>query len=70
VGGLTSLSGAVLGAIYLVGGQWFLPSEWQLLPSAIGVLVVLMVLPGGLGGLVARLRDGWLRKLAKGDSND
>lgn len=65
VGGLTSLSGAVLGALYLVGGQWFLPSEWQLLPSAIGVLVVLIALPGGLGGLVARIRDGWLRKLAR-----
>ncbi len=65
VGGLGSLSGAVLGALYLQGGQWFLPGEWQLLPSALGVLVVLMVLPGGLGGLVFRLRDHWLRSVAR-----
>jgi branched-chain amino acid transport system permease protein len=65
VGGLGSTSGAVLGALYLQGGAWFLPARWQLLPSAVGVLIVLLVLPGGLGGLVFRLRDAWLRSVAR-----
>ena len=64
VGGLGSLTGAVLGALYLSGGRFFLPESWRLLPSAIGVLLVLMVLPGGLGKLVFRGRDALLRRLA------
>ncbi len=64
VGGLGSLTGAVLGAVYLSGGRFFLPESWRLLPSAIGVLFVLMVLPGGLGKLVFRGRDALLRRLA------
>jgi len=61
VGGLASLPGAVLGALFLNGGEWFLTEQWRLLPSAIGVLVVLLVLPGGLGGVLYRLRDAILR---------
>lgn len=64
VGGLGSLTGAVIGALFLYGGRWFLPPDWQLLPSAIGVLVVLTFLPGGLGELVYRGRDALLRRLA------
>lgn len=63
VGGVGSLTGAVIGAVFAKGGTWFLPSAWQLLPSAIGVLGVLLLLPGGLAELVFRLRDGagaWL----------
>ncbi len=65
VGGLGSLPGAVIGALYLNGGTWFLTEKWQLLPSAVGVLVVLMVLPGGLGNLLYRARDAGLRWLAR-----
>jgi branched-chain amino acid transport system permease protein len=65
VGGLGSLPGAVLGALYLQGGTWFLPDKWRLLPSAVGVLAVLLVLPGGLGNLLYRVRDGWLRGVAR-----
>lgn len=58
VGGLGSITGAVLGAVYLRGTQWFITSsEWRILSSGVGVLFVLLVLPGGLGGLVNRLRD-------------
>ncbi len=64
VGGLGSLGGAVIGALFLYGGRWFLPPDWQLLPSAVGVLVVLTFLPGGLGELVNRGRDAVLRKVA------
>ena len=65
VGGLGSLLGALLGALYLNGGTWFLPDRWRLLPSAVGVLAVLIAFPGGLGNLVVRLRDAWLRRLAR-----
>jgi branched-chain amino acid transport system permease protein len=65
VGGLGSLAGPVLGSLYLQGGTWFLPDQWRLLPSAVGVLAVLLVLPGGLGNLLYRGRDGLLRRLAE-----
>jgi len=65
VGGLGSLLGAVLGAVFLQGGGWFLPTELQLLATGLGVLIVLLVLPGGLGGLVYRVRDLWLRSVAR-----
>lgn len=65
VGGLGSMAGAVLGALYLNGGSWFLPERWRLLPSAVGVLAVLLVLPGGLGNLLYRGRDSLLRRLAR-----
>jgi len=65
VGGLGSMAGAVLGALYLNGGTWFLPERWRLLPSAVGVLAVLLVLPGGLGNLLYRGRDALLLRLAR-----
>lgn len=64
VGGVTSLPGAVLGASYLLGTRWFLPLEWQFLASGIGVLLVLMLLPRGLGGLAFTVRDHALRWVA------
>ncbi len=65
VGGLGSLGGAGVGAFYSRGGSWFLVFPWTLLPSAFGVLLVLMVLRGGLGGLLFDLRDMWLRSVAR-----
>ncbi len=64
VGGTTSLPGALLGALYLLGTRWFLPLEWQFLASGFGVLLVLMLLPSGLGGLLFDLRDQGLRWVA------
>lgn len=65
VGGIGSLLGAALGAIYLEGGQWFLPGpQWQALVSSVGVLLVLMIVPGGLSDIAYRVRDGWLRWVA------
>ena len=65
VGGAGSVPGALLGALYLRGTQWFLPSDWQFVASGAGVLLVLLVLPGGLGGLIYRVRDLWLRSVAQ-----
>jgi len=58
VGGLGALFGGVLGAVFLRGSQWFITSpEWRLLSSAVGVLIVLLIIPGGLASLVIRIRD-------------
>ena len=65
VGGLGSLLGGMLGALYLQGGYWFLPGQrWQQLSTSAGVLLVLMILPGGLSDIVYRLRDAALRWVA------
>ena len=62
IGGLGSIPGAVIGAIY-TRGTLRLPSlEWRLLSTSIGVLLILLVMPGGLGTQVTKLRD----LLAKG----
>lgn len=64
IGGVGSVPGALFGALYLRGSQWFLPPNWQFVASGAGVLFVLLALPGGLGGLAYRLRDLWLRSVA------
>ncbi len=65
IGGLGSLAGGVIGAVYLKGMQWFLPRDWQFFASGVGVLAVLLVIPSGVGGLLFRLRDFWLRWVAR-----
>lgn len=64
VGGLGSIGGAVLGAVYLRGARWFITApEWRFLASAVGVLLVLLLAPGGLMSLVVRLRDLAVQRL-------
>ena len=65
IGGMGSLPGAVLGAVYIRGAQYFLPGNWQLIASGVGVLVVLWILPGGLAAAIARVRDAYLRWVAE-----
>jgi branched-chain amino acid transport system permease protein len=57
VGGLGSLSGGVLGAVYLRGVQLINNSDWRLLSTGAGVLLVLLIVPGGLGALWVKIRD-------------
>lgn len=57
IGGLGSLTGGVLGAVFQRGAQWLLPAPWSFLATGVGVLFVLLSLPDGLGGLVWRGRD-------------
>ncbi|HUF31976.1 MAG TPA: ATP-binding cassette domain-containing protein [Acidimicrobiales bacterium] len=64
IGGLTSVTGAVLGAGFLLGAQWFLPAELRVLASGVGVLLVLWLVPGGLATLPFAGRDALLRRLA------
>jgi branched-chain amino acid transport system permease protein len=65
VGGLGSMSGAIAGAIYVQGIDWFLPQQWSFLATGAGMLLVLMLLPGGLGGAMGDLRDAALRWFAR-----
>lgn len=64
IGGVGTLIGAIAGALYFNGARWLLSGYWQLLPTAVGVLVVLLFLPGGFGGVLYKVRDRVLRKLA------
>ncbi len=64
IGGLGSLPGALLGATYVHGVDFFLPNQWQFLATGVGLLIVLLVFPAGFGGVLADLRDGALRKIA------
>lgn len=64
VGGVGSMVGAVVGAVLLRGGMWFLSGNWVYVPTAAGVLVVLWIMPGGLGAMAYSLRDRLLRSLA------
>jgi hypothetical protein len=63
IGGLGSVTGVLLGPVYLAVITVFL-SSYALLASAGGLLFVLLVLPGGLGGLAYSLRDSFLRRVA------
>jgi branched-chain amino acid transport system permease protein len=65
VGGLGSVAGAVVGAALIEGSTVFLPPSWQLLPSAVGVLVVLLALPGGATTVWFTARDRLLATVAR-----
>jgi len=65
IGGMGSLPGALLGATYVRGAQYFLPSEWQFLATGAGLLLVLLVMPGGIGAALAKARDSYLRWVAQ-----
>ena len=69
VGGLTSLPGALLGAVYYEGLRYVGPAiglgDLQVLASGVGVLVLLLVAPGGLASLLYGLRDRILRAVAR-----
>jgi branched-chain amino acid transport system permease protein len=65
IGGPGSLTGGVVGAVFQRGAQWLLPAPWSFLATGAGVLVVLLALPDGLGGLLWRLRDRYLRWAAR-----
>jgi branched-chain amino acid transport system permease protein len=64
IGGLGSIPGAVLGAVYVYGVKYLLPANYGILATGVGVVVILMFIPGGLGEVVFRVRDGLLRAYA------
>jgi ABC-type branched-subunit amino acid transport system permease subunit len=64
IGGMGSMTGAVIGAVCVKSIQFYLPNEYQFLATGFGMLVLLMVFPGGLGEIVFRFRDRALRRFA------
>ena len=64
IGGLGSLPGALFGALYYFGAQFFLPPLYTLLATGLGMVVLLMIVPGGLGQIAYGWRDGLLRWIA------
>jgi hypothetical protein len=65
LGGATSLAGALLGAVALRLAQYNLTGGMQLLVTGTGVLLVLLVLPGGLARLINNARGMVFRGVAK-----
>jgi branched-chain amino acid transport system permease protein len=65
IGGMGSMTGAILGAVYVRSIQFYLPNEYQFLATGFGLLFLLMFFPGGLGQLVFRVRDRLLRWFAE-----
>ena len=63
IGGMASVPGAILGAVYVFGMQYYMLPEWRFLATGIGLLAILLILPGGLGAGLAEARDGLLRVL-------
>jgi ABC-type branched-subunit amino acid transport system ATPase component/ABC-type branched-subunit amino acid transport system permease subunit len=57
VGGMGSVWGAVLGAMYLYGTEYFLGPTAQLLTAGGGIVMIVTLAPGGLADLGYRGRD-------------
>ncbi len=64
IGGLGSVAGALLGAVYVGVTTIFGSPAIRVIATGAGVLVVLLFFPGGLGSVAYRLRDAWLRRVA------
>jgi branched-chain amino acid transport system permease protein len=65
LGGATSLAGALLGAVALRLAQYHLTGGMQLLVTGTGVLLVLLLLPGGLARLINNARAMIFRAIAR-----
>ncbi|HZU71526.1 MAG TPA: ABC transporter permease [Acidimicrobiales bacterium] len=71
IGGLGSMTGVFAGAIYVEGLSWFhnlapqaIRGVLQLLGTGVGLVFILMFLPGGVGSAIYMVRDRLLRELA------
>jgi branched-chain amino acid transport system permease protein len=65
IGGLGSVPGAILGAVYVRGAQDFLQGPGSILATGVGLIALLLVLPKGLGSVVFATRDAILRRVAE-----
>ncbi|HWM22596.1 MAG TPA: branched-chain amino acid ABC transporter permease/ATP-binding protein [Ilumatobacteraceae bacterium] len=66
-GGITSITGAVLGSLWIIGIPRLLGDEYALLSSGFAVVLVLLLLPGGLASVVFSLRDRLVARLTGRD---
>ncbi|HVA42281.1 MAG TPA: ATP-binding cassette domain-containing protein [Acidimicrobiales bacterium] len=64
IGGLGSLTGGLVGAVYVQGVTYFLSGAAQLLATGAGILLVVLILPGGLAAVLYWFRDRGLRLIA------
>ena len=64
IGGLGSIPGALIGATYVRGSGYFLPPIFGFFTTGAGGLIMLMLLPAGVGGFMYQARDGLLRTVA------
>lgn len=66
LGGLGSVYAVLVGAIYFgIASTIFSGQVGQLLTSGLGVLVIMLFFPAGLGAVLYSLRDAWLRRIAQ-----
>jgi branched-chain amino acid transport system permease protein len=56
IGGLGSISGVVLGAVIVRTAQYLLPAWVAFFGTGVGLLIVLLVFPGGIGEVIFRVR--------------
>jgi ABC-type branched-subunit amino acid transport system ATPase component/branched-subunit amino acid ABC-type transport system permease component len=64
IGGTTSITGAILGTLYMIGIPYFVTSAWvDLFVSGGGLLLVIMFVPGGLASVAFKIRDRVVRAL-------
>jgi hypothetical protein len=60
IGGVGSVPGAIVGVFYLLAVPYFVGTVWSfagLFASAVGVLLLILTLPGGLARLIYGGRD-------------
>jgi branched-chain amino acid transport system permease protein len=65
LGGATSMSGALAGAVFLRMAQYYLSGGLQLFITGAGVLLVLLALPGGLAQILNAVRALVFRLIAR-----
>lgn len=65
VGGLGSPFGALVGAMAWRSADAWLPGPWALLATGVGVLIVVIFKPAGLGRVTERLRDAAVALLTR-----
>ena len=66
LGGLGSVYAVLAGAVYFgIASSIFSGQVGQLLTSGLGVLIIMLFFPAGLGAAVYAVRDAWLRRIAQ-----
>jgi ABC-type branched-subunit amino acid transport system ATPase component/ABC-type branched-subunit amino acid transport system permease subunit len=66
IGGIGLLAGPIIGALFLIGVPAFLPLDSAgLVATRLGVLIVILYLPGGLGSLAEPVRDAIVKRLGR-----
>ncbi len=65
LGGVGSVYGVLIGALYYALTKLVTNAAWQLVLGPVGLLVILYVAPGGLASLLTSFRDGILKIIAQ-----